>query len=157
MTQNRRITMSEGLFMAIVRFHHLPPLFKSSYNQVSDLLCQILALILQCVELTFFFFVFLTILSSACTLMLNLLFTFSFDALLYIDLALGHLPVTLMLPSNSWHSGSHLWMKDVHLFSDHRWVWVKRQVLSLYLFVSPNSVLSILGTKLLFADWNNIL
>lgn len=56
MTQNRRITMSEGLFMAIVRFHHLPPLFKSSYNQVSDLLCQILALILQCVELTFFFF-----------------------------------------------------------------------------------------------------
>ena len=39
-------------------------------------------------------------------------------------------PLTCMhwcCDSNLWHSGSHLWVKYIYPFSNHRWVWAKNR------------------------------
>lgn len=93
-TQNQRIMMPKGLFLAIIRLPNPPPLFNRVlitrtliyFNRFC--LCSWSAL-----NWLFFFPVFLTIFSSASALMLNLLFTFSFEMLLCTDFAPDHLSV----------------------------------------------------------------
>ena len=87
----------------------------------------------------------------------HFVFTFSFDNVAVHRFCSG--PFTsmlLMLQFKLVAFWEPLELKT-HLFSDCRGVWVKKQVLLLYPFVCPFNVLSVLGTELMFVDWNKIL
>lgn len=142
--------------MIMVRLLHSPSFFnKSSCKWKSYLLLQTLSSFLECGEPTFSFglsyslpcfslwcsvFCLHFLLICCCAQILLWAFTSMIDITTQICGVLG---ATYELTT--------------YLFSDHRWVWVKNQILPLYPFVSPFSVLPILGTELMIVDWNKVL
>lgn len=80
------------MFIVIVELLNFPPPFLQSLSNQRYCLLQLdsMSLFLECVELTS---LFIPVIFCAFTLMLSLMFNFSFDMLLCTDFALGHLLV----------------------------------------------------------------